>query len=220
LIWLQRIVRRCAERLRHRRWLQLLALASVVVTTSYIARERLLIAAANMLTIDDAVGPSDYLVVTGGSPDDRPFAAATLFRRGLAPKVVVFEYQPGVAGQLSQTELYERILTLEGVPANAIERAPGLVRSSWEEARSLQRFLAGKPVTRIIIVTSAEHTRRSGWAFRKALAGLPVDVRTAAARHTNFDESNWWHHDEGVLLYLHEFFKFPFYLLQHAAGRL
>lgn len=206
--------------LRRHRLLLGFAVVSLLAVGSYLARAPLLTAAANVLTVDNAIAPSDYLVVMGGSPDDRPFAAAELYRRGLAPRVVVFEYRPGVAGVPSQTDLYESILTLEGVPAQAIDRAPGLVRSSWEEGQSLRRFLAGRRVTRVIIVTSAEHTRRTNWSFRKALEGLGVDVRTAAARHAAFDESNWWRHNEGVLRYLHEFLKFPFYLAQHALGRL
>lgn len=213
-------IRRWLSATRNRRRLALLVVAGAIIVGTYAARESLLTAAARLLTLENAIGPSDYLVVMGGSLEDRPFTAADLFRRGLAPRVVVFEYQPGIAGLLSQTELIEEILVLEGVPRHAIERAAGLVRSSMDEAQSLRRFLAGKQVARVIIVTSPEHTRRTNWTFRKALAGLPIDVRIAASRHGSFDETNWWHRDEGVLLYLHEFLKFPFYVARHAVGRL
>lgn len=207
-------------RRRRRRLFVLAVFVSILLASAYIARERLLAAAARALTVDDAVGPADYLVVLGGSPEDRPFAAAELFGRGVAPKVIVFEYRPGLGGAPSQTELYERVLTLGGVTPEAIERAPGLVRSSWDEAQSLRRFLEGRRASRVIIVTSAEHTRRARWAFQQAMAGLDTDIRVAASRHEDFDEGNWWHNDEGVLLYVHEFLKFPFYLLRYAIGRI
>ena len=202
-----------------RRRLVMLLIAISSVSGCYIAREPLLAAAAWTLTVDDAVGPADYLVVLGGSPEDRPFAAAELYRRGFAPKVVLFEYRPGLGGDPSQTELYARVLAFQGVPLEAVERIPGIVGSTWEEARSLRRFLEGRMVNRVVLVTSAEHTRRSRWAFRRALADLPVDIHTAAARHEDFDENNWWHDDDGVLLYAHEFLKFPYYIARYAIGR-
>lgn len=192
---------------------------ALTLIVGFLARERLLIGAARILTVDDAEGPADYLVVLGGSPDTRPFAAAELYRRGMAPRVVIFEYRVGRLNELgrapSQTELYRRVLQLEGVPTAAIVEAPGLVRSSWDEAQSLRRFLAEAPAARVIIVTSAEHTRRARWVFRRALAGLGVDVKTAAARHLAFDDTNWWRNDEGVLLIVHEYLKLPFYLVRY-----
>lgn len=185
----------------------------------YLTREPLLIAAARALTIDDAEPPADYLVVLGGGAETRPSAAAALYRRGFAPKVLIFEHKPGRIIDLglvpAHSELYRKILELEGVPLQAIVKLPGWVESSWDEALSLRRFLVSHSAQRIIVVTSAEHTRRARWVFRKVLANLPVDVRIAAARHLSFDETNWWKHDQGALIYAHEFLKLPFYWLRY-----
>src|SRR5262249_29618292 len=112
-------------------------------------------------------------------------------------------------------ELYRRVLELEGVPAAAIERLPSVVDGSWDEARSLRQFLYSHPAGRVILVTSAEHTRRARWIFRKMLTGLSVDVRMAPAHHLDFDETNWWKDDAGALTYLHEYLKLPFYWLRY-----
>lgn len=191
----------------------------IVVLLAYMARQPLLIGAAHALTIDDAAAPADYLVVPGGSAEDRPFAAAELYELRIAPKVLLFEY-PGdsrqrVGGDLSQTELYRRVLELQGVPRIAVETVPGVVRSSWDEARMLRRFLAGRPISRVVVVTSAEHTRRARWTFRQTLGDLGIDVRTSPARRLTFDETNWWRHDEGVLVYLHEYLKLPYYVVRY-----
>lgn len=189
-------------------------------TLLYLAREPLLIAAGRALTIDDAEAPADYLVVLGGDAETRPFAAAALYRKGFASKVLIFEHKTDRITDLglapTHDELYRKILELEGVPAKAIKRLPAVVDSSWDEARSLQRLLASQPVRRVVLVTSAEHTRRARWVFRKVLAGIPVDVRMAPAHHLSFDETNWWRHDEGALAYLHEYLKFGFYLARYS----
>ncbi len=196
-------------------------LATVILLSPlllYMGREPLLITAARALTVDDAEPPAEYLVVLGGDAETRPFAAAELYRKGFAPKVLLFEHKTDRITDLglmpTHDELYRKVLELAGVPSDAIQRLPGLVDSSWDEAQSLRRFLSSHTARRVIMVTSAEHTRRARWVFRKALAGLPVEVRIAPARHLRFDETNWWKTDQGALTYLHEFLKLPYYWLR------
>jgi len=75
----------------------------------------------------------------------------------------------------------------------------------------LQRVLAAHHAQRVILVTSAEHTRRARWVFRKVLARMPVEVRSAPVHRLCFDETNWWKSNEGILTYLHEYLKLLFY---------
>jgi uncharacterized SAM-binding protein YcdF (DUF218 family) len=186
----------------------------------FLLSEPLLIASARALRIDDAKPPADYLVVLGGGPETRPFAAAALYRKGFASKVLIFEQKTDRINELGLTlvahELYRKVLELEGVRSEAIHLLPGIADSSWAEARIVRRFLTVHPARRIILVTSAEHTRRARWVFKKVLDRTPVEVRMAAASHLGFDETNWWKDDEGALVYLHEFFKFPFYWIRYS----
>lgn len=197
----------------------LAALFFLSLALLYLAREPLLILAGRALTVDDAKSPADYLVVLGGDAETRPFAAAALYRNGFAPRVLIFKHKSNRITDLglapTSSDLYRMILERQGVPPSAIVQLPGVVDSSWDEAQSLRRFLTSGPAQRIILVTSAEHTRRARWVFRKALAGMHVELRMAAARRLSFDETNWWKHDEGAVIYLHEYLKLPFYWLRY-----
>ncbi len=205
----------------YEKWATLLALATILLGPIflYLMREPLLIAAARALVIDNANRAADFLVVLGGDSGTRPFTAASLYRKGLAPKVLIFEHKTDRVTELGLTlthdELYRKVLELEGVPGRAIKRLPGVVDSLWDEALSVQRFLASSRGQRIIVVTSSEHTRRARWVFQKVLAGIPVHVQMAAASHLGFDETNWWKHDAGALAYLHEYLKLPFYSIRY-----
>lgn len=170
--------------------------------------------------MDNVGPPADFIVPLGGGAETRPFTAAALYVEGVAPSVLLFEYKQtdairlGVA--LSTTQLYRRVLEIQGVPSSAIRVIPGIVRDTWDEARAVRRILHAARPTRIVVVTSPEHTRRALWTFREAFEGLPVDVRLAPARHLRFDETNWWQRDEGVLAYLHEYLKLPYYWIRYA----
>lgn len=199
-----------------------LAVAIVGLSTAALhsQRTRLLTGAAYLLTVDTVEAPADYIVPLGGGAETRPFEAAALYRREIAPKVLIFEFathdtiRMGLAP--SGTDLYRQILELEGVPRSAIQAVPGVVGDTWEEAWALRRALDAKELTKtelttVVVVTSPEHTLRARWAFQKVFAGTSVDVRMAPAKHLRFDETNWWRHDEGVLTYLHEYLKLPYY---------
>lgn len=185
----------------------------------YMARAPLLTGMARLLTVDTVAAPADYIVPLGGGAETRPFEAAALYRRQIAPQVLIFQYNASdlvrMGRALSGTELYRRILEIEGVPDSAIHVVPGRVGDTWSEAQAVRSVLPrGRPV-RIVVVTSPEHTRRALWVFRKVFASTPVDIRVAPARNLRFDETNWWHDDEGVLTYLHEYLKLPYYLVRY-----
>jgi uncharacterized SAM-binding protein YcdF (DUF218 family) len=202
------------------RRLALVAAAVALVGAVYVARVSLLVGLGSLLTIDTAGPRADFIVPLGGGADTRPFVAADLYRDGVAPSVVIFEHATTEAGALgivpSETELYRRVLEIEGVPPSAIRVAPGRVDSTWAEAEAIGQVLPRDRATSLVIVTSPEHTRRAFWTFRQALADWPVDVRMAPARHRRFDETNWWRDDEGTLLYLHELLKLPYYWARYA----
>ena len=182
---------------RWRRWL-VGGAAAVVLVFVYLARGSVL-SSLGALLIVDTVGPSaDYLVPLGGEAETRPFAAAELHADGVAPSVLLFEYELTEASRLG------------------VELSPGTVRNTWEEAQALKRFLATQAATGVVIVTRPPHTRRAYWSFRRSLQDLPVEIWMAPVRRPGIDETNWWHYDEIALAYLRESFKLPFYWVRYA----
>ena len=181
----------------------------------FLFRVPILVGAARLLTVADPETPTDYLVVLGGGLETRPFTAAELYRKGLAPTVLLFEHALDTTSEGPGTdELHRRVLTLEGVPPQAVLTLSGPVASTEDEARSLRRFLGARPGGHVTLVTSPEHGRRARWIFRRTLSNLPVEIRVAASPHPLFDESNWWRSDQGALAYLHEYLKLPVYLMR------
>ncbi|CAN5879460.1 hypothetical protein BH23GEM5_BH23GEM5_27650 [soil metagenome] len=109
-----------------------------------------------------------------------------------------------------------RILQQEGVPDSAITMLdmPGGVTSTQDEGRVLRDSLQKHPAQRVIVVTSAYHTRRARWTLRRELSGLQVDLWMAAGADDRFDESNWWTREAGFLAYVSETLKFLHTLLR------
>lgn len=192
--------------------LLLLALAA------YALRAPILTGVARLLTVRDPVSRADLVLVLGGEVNTRPFHAAGLYRRGVAPRVVLVRERSGPAVREglypSRTDVAVRILRRGGVPAGAIVvlEPPGGASSTREEARALREYLRSSGGRRVAVVTNAYHTRRARLAVRRATSDLRVEILMSPAPAWGFTESDWWRSEDGLLAYFGEFVKLAVYL--------
>lgn len=208
------------QRLRRSRGLRLAAGTGVVLLLLFLVHVPLLTAVAGFLSIDDRLRPAGLIYVLGGEIDTRPFLAADLYRRGLAPRVVLARVADSRATQLgvmpNQTDATVRLLVRLGVPEHAIvvlRPWPAGVASTTDEAWAIRDLLRRSPSERMITVTSRYHTRRARWMLRRELEGVPVEILMAGAPHPEFSERNWWRSETGLLLVLEEYLKFAHNLI-------
>jgi uncharacterized SAM-binding protein YcdF (DUF218 family) len=187
----------------------------------YALRAPLLTGLAGYLVVEDELHPADIIFLLNGDFNTRPFRAAELYAQGLAPRIVIARVEPSPAERLglipNETDISARILELQGVPPEAIIilPVPGGVTSTYEEAALLRAYVQANDLRRVIVVTSAFHTRRAGWIVRQELAGLPVTVELAAARSPDYDETNWWQSEAGLIAFNNEYIKLGYYLLKY-----
>jgi uncharacterized SAM-binding protein YcdF (DUF218 family) len=187
--------------------------AGVLLVVLWLARAPILTAAGNALYVRDSVGPAEVIYQFGGGFIERSRVAADLYRRGLAPRIVLMRvYQaPDLAGTYpNETDITLRILGRLGVPRSAIEVYGGGdgASSTTEEAEKLARLMRQDGRRRVIAVTSWYHTRRARWALRRAFGDLPVELKMAAAPTVDWDETNWWRREAGVIAIAEEYLKF------------
>lgn len=100
-----------------------------------------------------------------------------------------------------------------GVPRGAISLVPVAVTSTKEEAEAIKPVVVAAGMKRITVVTTAFHTKRAQWIFRKVFRGTGIDIRMAAATDPSFDETNWYRRDESLLVYFSETVKTLLYRL-------
>ena len=92
---------------------------------------------------------------------------------------------------------------------------PGGVTSTFDEASAVRQYVAAHQTYRIILVTSAFHTRRARWIFEKVLAGLPVRLEMVAVPYAGFDQTNWWKNETGLITLNNEYIKWFYYLFKY-----
>jgi uncharacterized SAM-binding protein YcdF (DUF218 family) len=128
--------------------------------------------------------PAAAIVVLGAGVDNgvlsdsslrRTFGGVVLFRRGLAPLLVMLGPSDGL--KPSEAEVRARLAEGLGVPATALI-ADARGRTTREEARVCWEDLAPRGIRRILLVTGSEHMPRAAALFRRAgfeVVPAPID---------------------------------------------
>jgi uncharacterized SAM-binding protein YcdF (DUF218 family) len=170
---------------------------------------------ARAFRVDDP-GQSDAIVLLLGGADHRPQGVAKLYRKELAPLVLVAHARKLKDFPLDELEVSRTILLREGVPAGAIIALPGVGTSTREEATYARKYAEEHPsIRRLTVATTSFHTARARWIFERVFAGTGVTIRTAAIPHPDFGENDWYRSDEGLVTYFTEAFKFLYYRLAY-----
>ena len=198
---------------RRVRWVAAGVLFVAIVSVWWL-RGPLLGGFARLFRVDNPA-PSDVLVVLLGNWSCRPLRAAELYHERIAPTVLMGTSTPIPYADLNETTLDRRVLIRAGVPDSAITVLPGIVTSTREEAFRVRDYLKTHPARRVTIVTTAFHTGRARWIFRRVLRGTGVDVRAASAADPRYDEATWYTTAAGRAAYLQEVPKWLYYRIAY-----
>jgi uncharacterized SAM-binding protein YcdF (DUF218 family) len=171
--------------------------AVVTVAASSYACLRL----GTFLYAEDPLQRADAIIVLAGTRMERPLEAADLYSTGWAPHVVLTEDVPDGGIEFLQrrgvqlatnAETARDVMVRLGVPRTAIEVVPQTHDSTADEAETLREICVSRNWKRIIVVTSKFHTRRSGFAVRRALKGSGAEVVMRGSAYDRADPHRWW----------------------------
>jgi uncharacterized SAM-binding protein YcdF (DUF218 family) len=166
--------------------------------------------AGRWLVCEDALSRADVIVVLSGGLPYRADEGAKVFAMGYAPEVWVSRPE-SPAGDLEKRgvhyvgeEEYDReILVYAGVPQAAVRILPDPVVNTEQEVQEIGREMRRGGKTKVIIVTSPQHTRRVK-ALWKNLVGEPPNALVHGAPEDPFDPNHWWGNTRDILSVVRE----------------
>ena len=187
-------------------------------------------AVGQLIVVDEDPDRTDAVVVlnTGVEYYPRLIQAADLYRRGLAPHIVIngnrktktlrnLESQgflkccPWYADSVS-------ILAMFGVPEAKIIRISNEdAYDTVSEADIVGRELLKRQWTTVIITTSKYHTRRARFIWQKMYSDQ-LAVYMVAAQDDPYDPNNWWKDGRQIRWVLAEYGAWIFYWWKELTG--
>ncbi|MBW3596947.1 MAG: YdcF family protein [Planctomycetes bacterium] len=192
---------------------------ALVLGALYVSRAETLPWLSRFFNVGQTPVPVEYVLVLNGNPQTRPFVAAAMYNSGLAGEVLVTQAGPTPETEdglvLREDEIIRQVLVARGVPVEKIRILPGEIASTYDEARSLQRFLDQRPGATFAVVTDDFHTRRARWIFHKVLEGKSDWMHFVAAPLDDVQPETWWRTERGATIYLSELVKFAYYVVRY-----
>lgn len=192
---------------------------AAITASAWLARAVLLRTAADLWIISDPELPADAVVVLGGGIATRPFAASEYYRKGLVRRVLVSSVRPNKVQELgfmpSEVALARSVLTQLGVPDKAIEDLGSGVYNTYEEAVALRAWALRSQVRTVLVPTEIFSARRVRWIFDREFAGTGVRIVVPAFDPPEYDRSNWWKDEKGLIVFQNEVLKYIYYRMRY-----
>ena len=197
------------------------AIAAPLVLLSVLAVPRL----GPFLVAEDPLATADAIYVLGGTLYERPLEAADLYRDGWAPRVLMSrQMSDGAERELAnrgvevphEIDMQIRVMGQLGVPASAIDVLNDGQDSTADESDALLAIASQRKWSRVIVVTSKQHTRRAGLAMRRKLAGSGITIIMRASRYDRSDVEHWWQNRSTLRFTLFETQRYVAYWLRLA----
>jgi uncharacterized SAM-binding protein YcdF (DUF218 family) len=176
--------------------IRLAAFAALFLILAALAAPRL----GAWLVVEDPLQKADAIFVLGGTMFERPLEAVDLYHEGWAPRILLMR-QIADDGELElqrrgipfqrEIDVQTDVLNKLGIPVSAIDIL-GEQDSTRDEAITLLRVVREKQWTRVIVVTSKQHTRRARMTMNRRLAGSGAQAVVRASRYDLSDVDAWW----------------------------
>ena len=207
------------------RWARILAvtvLAGAIVVGIPAIRAPILRAAGWALVVDDAVEPADVIVVAADADGAGVLEAADLVHSGIATRVAVFAAPPDSVDRefIRRGVAYEDAAArsarqLRSLGVTAIEQIPRAVAGTEAESRALRAWCDQHQVRSVVVVSTADHSRRLRRVLRRSMKGHETRVTVRPARHSAFDPDRWWETRDGIRTQIIELEKLLLDVMRH-----
>jgi len=207
---------------RRRRRILLAILVLLVAVGALVFRRPILRGLGRALVVEDALGPADIIVVASDAGGAGVLEAADLVQGGVAPRVAVFEDPPDVVDRefLRRGVPYEDVAArstrqLRSLGVAQVEQIPRAVAGSEDESRVIPGWCDQHRFGSIVVVSTADHSRRLRRLLRRSMGGHPTRVVVRPSRYSPFDPERWWENRDGVRIGIMELQKLFLDVLLH-----
>lgn len=180
---------------------------------------------AQLLIVKSEIASADAIVVLSGSSTylERADWAARLYREGRAP-VIILTNDSLISGwdRVEERnpffyELAARELQKRGVPESKIHVVSNIALGTYEESLGLRDYATAHNLKRLLVVTSAYHSRRALWSMRHACegSGIEIGIDSPPPGWQTPSPSTWWWHRWGWKVVAGEYGKLIYYRMRY-----
>ena len=154
----------------------------------------------SFLVYEDPLEKADGIMILGGTMYDRQLEAVDLYKDGWAPRLFLLrevsewgevELMNRGIKYLSVVDAQVDVMERLGVPRDRITILDP-ANSTTQEADILRNLALREKFTKVIIVTSNQHTRRARLVMNRRMQEIGVKVIVRPSRYDRANVDRWW----------------------------
>ena len=154
----------------------------------------------SFLVYEDRLEKADGIMILGGTMYERQLEAVDLYKEGWAPRLFMLREVSdwGEVELMNRGVEYRSVVDVQvdvmerlGVPRDRITILDP-ANSTAQEAQILRDLAARERFTRVIIVTSKQHTRRARLVINRRMRDIGVKVIVRPSRYDRANVDRWW----------------------------
>jgi uncharacterized SAM-binding protein YcdF (DUF218 family) len=191
-------------------------IAIAIVLALLGAGTALFLGAGRWLIRENALEPADVIVVLSGGLPYRALEAAAIYNHSCAPEIWVSRPESPAQNMealgvqyVGEEEYNSQILIQQGVPPASIHIFPEAIVDTQQEVEEIAREMHREGKSRVIIVTSPQHTRRVRALWNRIVGNDPKTndpkMIVRAAFEDPFDAAHWWRNTRDALSVVREY---------------
>jgi uncharacterized SAM-binding protein YcdF (DUF218 family) len=180
---------------------------------------------AHLLIVKSEIASADAIVVLSGSStyNERADWAARLYSEGRAP-IIILTNDSLISGwdRVEERnpyfyELAAKELRKRGVPESKIQVVSNIALGTYEESLGVRDYATAHNLKRLLVVTSAYHSRRALWSMRHACegSGIEIGIDGPPPGWQTPSPSTWWWHRWGWKVVAGEYAKLIYYGMRY-----
>lgn len=213
-IKLGQVISNGLQKFFHRKRLIRYAIYLCLLFILWLCRYPILRGIGNFLIREDELEQVDAIYILGGASQERSAEGRRLFKEGYSQKLICTGEHASEDLKLLDTVLTEAEITKSyllkgGVP----EKNVSILKSGTstrEEAELILKDAKGK-YNSVMILSSKFHLRRVKRVFNQKFEGSGIKIIYRGAPAKDYNESEWWKYEKGLLMVNNEYIKWWYY---------
>lgn len=207
------------KKLWQKKWFRILTIAFIVLIILFLFRNSILGGIGNWLSAEDPDEKTEACFVLGGNSYERGNAAVAIFKSFPDQKFVAtggnFPTQIlCMDTMMTEAELTRHWMKANGVPEENMEMLTSS-HSTMEESDEILAYCQQKGLKKITVISSEFHLRRVRWVFQEKFEKAGIQILFHGADSMEYDASNWWKNEEGLIMANNELVKLFYYFLKY-----
>ncbi len=171
------------------------------------------------LAEEDLPQPAELIFVFGAKTPARIEKAIELYKKGLAPRIMLSGGNPFYAqSTISEAEQYQEIALSKGVKAEDIIIEPKSITIPDNVGMSLKQLKSMGEKVKSFILINSPYAQRRGWCVFNKHTEKEIDLyRVNSSTADQFTRANWFKNPDGVKLVFNELVKLKLTVILNTA---